>query len=159
MKNGKWEIFAHTRSSRPLPCFSIARIAPLQWHDLHRRVAHLVQETVDDRAAQQDVPARTRRLAEDDVSDALAPGEINQPVGDVGPLQFVNLRSELLGEAQALCKYDVILRVDAARLFARRFDVNGVPVRSQPPGDARSDAEQFLGAAARSDTDHHLLRD
>src|SRR5262245_9807985 len=130
-----------------------------QRHDLHRRVAHFVQEAVDDRPAQQNVPTRTRRLAEDDVSDALAPGEIDQRVGDVGALQFYYFRAEFLGETQALRERDEILRVDAAWLFARRFDVNGVPIRSQPPGDARSDAQQLLGATARGYADHHFFGD
>src|SRR6266542_352619 len=147
------------RSSRRLLRGVLARIAAFQRHDLHRRVARLIQEAVNDRAAKQDVPARTRRLAEDDVRDALAPGEINQRVGDVGALQLDHLGAEFLGETQALRERDVIFRVDAARLFARRFDVNGVPVRSQPPGDARSDAQQLLGAAARGDADHHFFGD
>src|SRR5262245_52554275 len=89
-----------------------ARVGPFQRHDLHRRVAHFVQEAVDDRAAQQNVPTRTRRLAEHHVSDALAPGEIDQRVGDVGALQFYYLRAEFLSETQALRERDVILRVD-----------------------------------------------
>src|SRR5262249_50333175 len=65
------------KSARWLPRGALARITPFQRHDLHRRVAHFVQEAVDDRASQQDVPARTRRLAENDMRDAFAPGEIN----------------------------------------------------------------------------------
>src|SRR5262245_39499250 len=89
--------------------------------------------------------------------DSFAPGEIYQRIGDVGAFQFDHLRPELLSETQAFRERNIILRVDAARLFARRFDVDGVPVRGQPPGDARSDSQQLLGAAARGDADHHFF--
>src|SRR5262245_43805242 len=90
------------RSSRGPLRGALARITVLQRHDLHRRVTRLIQEAVDNRAAQQNVPTRTRRLAENDVSDALAPGEIDQRVGDIGALQFDHLGAEFLGETQAL---------------------------------------------------------
>src|SRR5262249_30311801 len=78
--------------------FSGARIAAFERHDLHGRVARLVQEAVDDRPAQQNVPTGARRLAENHVRDALAPRKINQRIGDVIALQFNHLRAEFFGE-------------------------------------------------------------
>jgi len=74
------------------------------------RVAHFVQESVYDRAAQRHVPAQTRRLAENDVGEAFAQGEIDRRIGDVGALQIDYLRSEFLGEPQALRERDPIFR-------------------------------------------------
>src|SRR5262245_2303720 len=104
MENGKWKRFllACARSSMWSLLGARARVMPFQRHDLHRRVARLIQKAVDDRATKQDVQARTRRLAENDVRDALAPGEVDQRVGDVRAPQFYNLGAEFLGETQAL---------------------------------------------------------
>ena len=52
-------------------------------HHLHRHVADLGEEAVEHRAAQENIPARAGRLAEDHVGDALLLGKADQRVGDV----------------------------------------------------------------------------
>ena len=52
----------------------------LHRHHLHGDVADLVEEAIEHRAAQQDVPARAGRLAEDDVRDILLLSEADQGV-------------------------------------------------------------------------------
>lgn len=128
---------------------SVLRFA--QRHDLHGRVPHLVEKAVDDRAAPENVPAGTRGLAEDDVRDALAAGEADERVGDLalgfGP-QADDPRPEAPGEGDVLLQRGVVFRPDPARLLPRRLDVDGVPVRGQPPGDARARAQELSGAPA-----------
>ena len=53
--------------------------------NLHRRVADIAQETIDDRPVNEQVPPRSGGLPEDDVRDALALRELDQPVGHSRP--------------------------------------------------------------------------
>ena len=73
---------------------------------------------------------------------AFALRELDERVGDARALQLDDLRAELLREADVVLQRDVIVRLDAARLLLRRFDVDGEPVGREPAGDARADAQQ-----------------
>src|SRR4051794_17865255 len=50
-------------------------------HHLHRRVAHFLEEPVQRRPLEEDLPARAGALAEDHVGDPLALGERDQAIG------------------------------------------------------------------------------
>src|SRR3954452_24583349 len=97
-------------------------------HDLNRRVAHLAKKAVDDRAMEQQVPARTRELAEDDVRDALALCELDKGVGDARAGQPDDSRAELFRKKNVVRQRHVILRLDAAGAFLRGFDIHRVPI-------------------------------
>src|SRR5262245_46160064 len=78
-------------SLRPLV---VDRVVGAHRDDLHRRVAHIAQEPIDDRSVQRKIPARSRRLTEDDVRDALALRELDQRVGDARTFQLDDLCAE-----------------------------------------------------------------
>ena len=126
-------------------------------HDLHGRVPHVAQEPIDDRPVHQQIPARPRGLAEDHVGDALALRELDERVGHLRALQLHDLRAELLRKPDVVGQRHVILRARCAPAPPGRLHVHGVPVRRQTSGDARADAEQRPGAAARGHRHHHLL--
>ena len=50
-------------------------------HHLHRGIGYRGEEAVENGSMPQQLPARARGLAEDDVGDALALREGNQPIG------------------------------------------------------------------------------
>src|SRR3954463_40932 len=89
-------------------------------HDLHGRVAHFVQKTVDNRAVQKDVPTRARGLAEDNVRYPGATRELNERVGDTALavcFETDDLRAEVFGKAYVLFERSVIFGLDAPHLF------------------------------------------
>ena len=58
------------------------------------------------------------------------------------PFSLTTFAPSCLREADVVRQRDVIVGLDAARLLVRRLDVDGEPVRRQPAGDARADAQQ-----------------
>src|SRR4029078_7045350 len=110
-------------------------------HDLHRRVANLLEKPIQRRSLPQDLETRARALSKDDVRNPLTLGERDQAVrGAVG------FHAHNRG-AKAFCEGDVALqRVtiggrDPARRFTRRLDVDGIPSRPETAGNARTGAK------------------
>src|SRR6266542_5485122 len=117
-----------------------------------------MEKTVNDRAMQKNVPARPRRLAEHDMSNAFAPRKIDQRICYSSGLQFDDFCSEFLTKTNILLKRHIIFGLNPAHLFIGRFNVNCIPITGQASSNARSDAQQLLRAAARSHRNHHFLR-
>ena len=89
---------------------------------------------------------------------AFALRELDQRVGDARALQLAR-PSRRAAPRSGCCPPAPRDRAGLIRPGSslRRLDVDGVPVRRQASGDARADAQQRPGAAARGHRHHHLL--
>src|SRR5437773_9330692 len=105
-------------------------------YDLHRRITHVAQESIDDGTVQGEIPTRPGGLAENDVRDPFSLRKLDEQVGDARALQLHHLGAELLREADVVGERDMIVRLDAAWLLPGRLDVDGEPVRREPARDA-----------------------
>src|SRR5690349_5036038 len=105
-----------------------AILRDFKWHHVHRRIANFVKKTVYDRAMQQDVPTRSRRLPEDDLRDAFTPREIDQRIRNAKRFEFDYSRSQLPRETDVFLERCVIFRLDPSHLLTRCFDIHGVPI-------------------------------
>src|SRR5215210_4040777 len=75
---------------------------PFQRHHLDGRVSHFGEKAVDDGAVEEDVEARARGLAEDDVRDPFAAREVDERVGHLPRLQLNYFCAEVFGEPDVL---------------------------------------------------------
>ncbi len=120
--------------------------------DLNRGVAHLLEEAVQRRSLHQDFPPRAGRLTEDDVRDALALGEGNQPIRRTVGFHSHHGRAERLGEL------DVVFERRARRVrtaaLRGRVDVHRVPTRAQPRRDPRAGPDHAWSRFAGTHADH-----
>src|SRR5207237_549743 len=83
------------------------------------------------------------------VRDPFTARKLNQRVGDMARLEPHNLRTEFFREAYILLQSGVVFRLDPPRFFARRLDIDGIPIGRESAGDARTCAQQLLRTAAR----------
>src|SRR5262249_30798388 len=67
--------------------------------------------------------------------------------------------AERFGERDVTGKRLPALRIDAIRALVRRLDVNGVPLRAQPPGDPGPGANDPRRVLACAHADHDAFRD
>src|SRR4030095_5672259 len=131
----------------------------VQRYDLDCRVPDFFEEAIERGALQEDFPPAARALPEDYVGDAFAFGKLDQPVG-----WAIGLDADNRG-AEALCQCDVPLQglpiggCDSSGGFPWCFHVDGVPARSQPPGDPGSDTKHARRIDVRAHTHHHALGD
>ena len=83
--------------------------------------------------------------------------ECDEAVGGTIGLDPDHGRAEALREPDVLLQRLGILRADAARLLARRLHVDGVPLRSEPAGNARAGPNHPRRERIRAHTHHHPL--
>src|SRR5215813_8071166 len=120
----------------------------LEWYDVNARIADFTQKAIDDRAVQQHVPTRTRRLAEDYMCDPFFARVINERIGDATAFKFHDFCAEGFSEANVFVQDNVIVWIDAAGLLLGGFNIDSDPIRRQPPGDAGARAQDSFGAFA-----------
>ena len=86
-------------------------------------------------------PARTRGLAEDHVRDSLALCERDEALSWTFGLHPHHGGAEALREPGVRLERVCIRPLDPARAFVGHFDVDGIPFRSETPGNPRAGPE------------------
>ncbi len=119
-------------------------------NDVDCGVADLGEESIDDRASPENVPASPSRFAEYHMRDAVVASVTEQGVGDVASFQTYNFCS------QSLREFDVFLQ---SGISLGRFDIYRAPIIGrQASCDPCSGPENLLRTASRSYANHHFFR-
>src|SRR5579871_2107697 len=85
-------------------------------NDLNGGILNFTQKPVQDRAAQENLPAGTHRLAEHDMRDSFPLREVDERVSYFVALQLYNSGPQVFSQLQILGKIGMVLRTDMPRL-------------------------------------------
>ncbi len=91
--------------------------------------------------------------------DAFPLGERGEAFAGTVSLHSDDRRAETFGERHVYTQRFRILRPNPAGPLVRRFDVDRVPFRSQPAGDARTVTQHSRRSEAGAHTHHDALGD